>query len=69
MSIHQEDIIINIGIPNNRAPKTRSKTNRIEGRNDNSTTVGVFNTSLSKMNGTTRQINKEMKDLNDIINH
>lgn len=46
-------------------------TNRNEMKIYNSTViVGDFNTSLSIMDGTTRQkINKEIEDLDNTINH
>jgi len=65
-SIHQEDIILNIYAPNNRAPKTHEvKTQKLKGKIGKSTIrVRDSNTQLSMMNtATTQKTSKKIEDL------
>ena len=67
----QEDItIINIYVPNIRAPQyVRQLVTSIKWEiNNNTIIVGDFNTPLTPMDRSTKQkINKEMQTLNDTI--
>lgn len=70
--IHQKDITItNIYSPNRAAKYMKEKLTELRGEIESSTIIGGdFSTPLSKMDRTTKlRINKEVKDLNDIINH
>ena len=70
-SIQEEDItIINIYVPNIRAPQyVRQMLTSMKGEiNNNTITVGDFNTPLTPMDRSTKQkINKETQTLNDTM--
>ena len=70
-SIQEEDIrIINIYAPQKGAPQyVRQRVTSMKGEiNNNTITVGDFNTPLTPMDRSTKQkINKETQTLNDTI--
>lgn len=68
MAVHQEDIVINTNISNNRAPKyNKQKSTELKGETDDSTTNRDFNTSIPTTDRTTRRKINTTGDLKNTI--
>ena len=71
-TIQEEDIIVNIYVPNIGAPQyIRQKLTAIKGESDSNTIiVGDFNNPLTPMDRSSKmKINKETQALNDTLNN